>query len=105
MKPINSNQKTFDSDLQEEGITLVDFWAVWCGPCKMIAPILEEIGEEHPEIKILKIDVDENEELAQDYGIRSIPTVFIFKDKQLVDRTVGALSKLKFSEILIPYLT
>jgi thioredoxin 1 len=104
MRPIDSNQEDLENDLQEKGITLVDFWAPWCLPCRMIFPMLEEIGEDLPNIKILRINIDENIEVAEDYKIQSIPTIFIFKDKLLVDRTIGALSKIKFLSILTFYL-
>jgi thioredoxin 1 len=93
MKPAETNNATFESDIQEKGVTIVDFWAEWCGPCHMIAPILEEMGEERPELKILKVDVDKNSALAEDFGIQSIPTLLIFKNKELVDRVVGAMHK------------
>lgn len=104
MKPVDSNQTDFEKDLQENGVTVVDFWAPWCGPCRMIVPMLEEIGEELPNVKILKINVDDNTDIASDYGIQSIPTVFIFKNKELVDRVIGAVSKIKFLTVLTPYL-
>ena len=88
--------RLIDSDFNEqvkEGITLVDFWAEWCGPCKMIAPILEEISNEFPEYKIGKLNVDSNPQMAMKYGIRSIPTLFIFKDGVVVDSISGAVPK------------
>ncbi len=77
-----------------EGVTLVDFWAPWCGPCKMIAPILEEIaGELGATAKIVKINIDDNPQVAGQYGIMSIPTLLLFKDGKKVDQKVGALAK------------
>ena len=73
---------------------LVDFWAEWCGPCKQIGPILEEIGEEKKDqIKILKLNVDENPQTPQKYGVRGIPSLMLFKDGNLVDTKVGSLPK------------
>lgn len=72
---------------------LVDFWATWCGPCKMIAPILEEISNEREDLKIVKVDVDENETISQQFGIRSIPTLYLFKDGEIIASKAGASSK------------
>ena len=75
------------------GDTLVDFWATWCGPCQMIAPVLEEIAEEYPGISVVKVDVDGAPELVQHYGIGSIPTLLCIKDGEVVSRLVGARPK------------
>jgi thioredoxin 1 len=86
---------TFEADvLKSDTPVLVDFWAEWCGPCKMIAPVLEEVAVSHAgKIKIAKIDVDDNREVAAKYGIRGIPTLMIFKNGELAAQKVGALSK------------
>ncbi len=86
---------TFDADVLKSGIpVLVDFWAEWCGPCKMIGPILEEVAVSHAgKVKIAKVDVDENREVAAKYGIRGIPTLLLFKNGELAAQKVGALTK------------
>ena len=84
---------------------LVDFWAEWCGPCKQIGPILEEIGVEKKErIKILKLNVDENPQTPQKFGVRGIPTLMLFKDGKLVDTKVGSLPKSMLESWLDPNL-
>lgn len=86
--------ENFDSVVTEsEGIVLVDFWAAWCGPCKMMAPIVEELSGEMEGVTIAKVDVDQNQELAMQHNILSIPTFVIYKAGQVVDQFSGALSK------------
>jgi len=92
MATINLIDSEFNEQVKE-GITLVDFWAEWCGPCKMIAPTLEEISYEFPEYKIGKLNVDSNPQMAMKYGIRSIPSLFIFKDGVVVDKIMGVVPK------------
>jgi len=76
------------------GYTLVDFWAEWCGPCKMVEPFLEELSEEWGDkVTIAKLDVDENNEVSQEFGVQSIPTMILFKDGEVVERQIGALPK------------
>ena len=78
---------------------VVDFWATWCGPCRMVAPIISELAEKYDgRIVVGKCDVEENEELAAEFGIRNIPTVLFFKNGNVVDKLVGAVSKQKFEE-------
>ncbi|MGB0454314.1 MAG: thioredoxin [Bacteriovoracaceae bacterium] len=86
---------SFDQEvLNNPKPTLVDFWAEWCGPCKALAPTLEEIGSEYSEkIEVFKVEVDTNQELAQKYGIRSIPTMMIFKEGKVVETLVGNVPK------------
>ncbi len=80
--------------LDKKGIAVVDFWAEWCGPCRMIGPIIEELaGEYEGKALIAKVDVDDNAELSQKYGVRSIPTILILKDGEVVDKHVGVTTK------------
>ncbi len=72
---------------------LIDFWAAWCGPCRMVSPIVDEIAAENPDIKVGKVNVDEQPELAQQHGVMSIPTLIVYKDGKAVNQTVGARSK------------
>ncbi len=72
---------------------LVDFWAVWCGPCRMLSPTVDEIAEEHPEFQVVKCNVDDCDDVAAQFGIRSIPTLLYIKDGEVKDRTVGVVSK------------
>ena len=99
---IHVTDDSFESDvLQSDAPVLVDYWAEWCGPCKMIAPILDEVASEYADkLKIAKLDVDQNAETAQKYGIRSIPCLMLFKDGDIVATQVGALSKSQLSEFI-----
>ena len=99
---IHVTDDSFESDvLQSNTPVLVDYWAEWCGPCKMIAPILDEVASEYADkLKIAKLDVDQNAETAQKYGIRSIPCLMLFKDGDIIATQVGALSKSQLSEFI-----
>ena len=102
MKPITFTDDNFETEvLKSDKPVLVDFWAVWCGPCKMIAPIVEELaGEYEGKAKVGKLDVDNNQESAIKYGVRSIPTVLIFKGGKVVDTIIGAVPKVQIKQKL-----
>lgn len=97
---------SFESDVINSDMpVLVDFWAPWCGPCKMIAPVLEEIAKEKAgKLKIAKVDVDENPEIAAKYGVRGIPTLLLVKNGNVVMTKVGALSKHQLEQALAEHL-
>ena len=94
-QPIQISDATFDEEVvKADKVVLVDFWAEWCGPCKMIAPIVEELAEEYDgKVKFTKLDVDSNPRSATNFGIRGIPTLLIFNDGKPVDQVVGAVPK------------
>ena len=88
-----NNQNFHEEVMNSEKPVLVDFWAPWCGPCRMVGPIIDEIASEHPEYKIVKINVDEEAELASRFRVVSIPTLMVMKNGQIVDQSVGARPK------------
>ena len=88
-----TSKEQFDEAVKSENLTIVDFWAVWCGPCRVLKPLLHKIAGEHPEIQLLTVDVDQNQELAAQYDINSIPAVFFFKNWEIVDSFVGVMPK------------
>ena len=99
---LHTTDEGFDTDvLQSDKPVLVDYWAEWCGPCKMIAPILEEVASEYGEkIKVCKMNIDENQETPPRYGIRGIPTLILFKNGEVEATKVGALSKTQLQSFL-----
>jgi thioredoxin 1 len=105
-KPFEVNDGNFEASVLQAGIpTVVDFWAVWCGPCKMIAPILDDIATEYEgKLQVAKVDVDHNGESAMKYGVMSIPTLILFKAGQPVERIVGFMPKEKLLARLKPHL-
>jgi thioredoxin 1 len=105
-KPIHLTDDTFDSEVLKSDIpVIIDFWATWCAPCRMIAPIIEQFATEYEgKVKVCKLDVDNNQQVAMNYGIRSIPTVLIFKNGEVVDTIVGAVPKSMLKERLDSHL-
>ncbi|MEH6947782.1 thioredoxin [Bacillus sp. JJ634] len=100
MAIVNATDQTFATETNE-GVVLVDFWAPWCGPCKMIAPVLEELDSEIAgKAKIVKVDVDENQETAGKFGVMSIPTLIVLKDGEAVDKVVGFQPKEALADLL-----
>lgn len=101
MSILHVNKENFEAEvIQSDKPVILDFFAVWCGPCKMIAPILEEIAEENENIKICKVDVDQDPELANRFQIFSIPTLIVFQNGNILEKAVGARSKRQILEML-----
>ena len=101
MSVLHITKDTFEAEvLKSDKPVLLDFFAVWCGPCKMIAPVLDEIAEEREDIKVCKVNVDEEPELAAMFAVSSIPVLVVMKDGQIVDQSVGAIPKQQIENLL-----
>ena len=97
----NVTKENFDKEvMQAEGTVLIDFWAAWCGPCRMIAPAVEKIAEEHPEVKVCKINIDDEQELAIRHGVMSIPTLMVVKNGEIVNTAIGLRPKEEIEDLL-----
>lgn len=94
MSVIDVKTADFEAEvLKSDKTVLVDFWAVWCGPCRMLSPVVDQVAEENPDIKVCKVNVDEEQQLAIKYGVMSIPTLLVFKGGELVNQSVGVIPK------------
>ena len=97
----NVTKENFDKEvMQAEGTVLIDFWAAWCGPCRMIAPAVEKIAEERPDVKVCKVNIDDEQELAIKYGVMSIPTLVVVKNGEIVNTAVGLRPKEEIEALL-----
>ncbi len=94
MSVIQLNEENFQSEIKNyAGVALIDFYADWCGPCKMVSPVVDEIAEEHPEFKVCKVNVDEASTLASEFSVMSIPTLVVMKNGEIADSHIGLTSK------------
>lgn len=101
MSVLNINKSNFEAEvLQSEQKVLLDFWAPWCAPCRMLTPIVDEIATERPDLKVVKVNVDEEVELAAEYGIMSIPTLVVFEKGEVVNKITGARPKEAILEMI-----
>jgi len=107
MKPIEVTDANFDQEvLKSDKPVLIDFWAIWCGPCKMVAPVVEDIAREYNgKLKVGKLDVDSNPDVSMRFGIRSIPTLMIFKGGKVVEQIIGAVPKRHLVEKVLPHIS
>ena len=101
MSVVTVTKENFDAEVKSSTVpVLVDFWASWCGPCRMLSPVVDEIAEERSDVKVCKINVDEEQELAAKYGVMSIPTLMVFQNGEAAQTSVGVVPKAKILEML-----
>ncbi len=100
MAVLELNKDNFAEIINTDKKVLIDFYATWCGPCRMVSPIVDEIAEEHPEFVVAKVDVDQNPELSAEFGVMSIPTLVIIKDGKVINQSAGARPKAQILALL-----
>lgn len=100
MAIIELNKDNFNTVINTDKKVLIDFFATWCGPCRMVSPIVDEIADEHPEFVVCKVDVDNNPELAAEFGVMSIPTLVVIKDGKVINQSAGARPKAQILAML-----
>lgn len=100
MSAIRLNENNFDQVRNNQGVSLLDFYADWCGPCRMVLPLVDEIAGERDDLLVGKINVSENPDLAREFGVMSIPTLIVMKDGKIINRASGARSKAKILELV-----
>lgn len=101
MSVVHLSEENFEAEvINSDKPVLVDFWAAWCGPCQMLGPVIEELAGEVSDVKICKLDVDANNELAVKYGVMSIPTLILFKNGEVADKSIGLVSKKEIMELI-----
>ena len=100
MSVIQLTKENFNTVLNTDKKILIDFFATWCGPCRMVSPIVDEIADEHPEFVVAKVDVDQNPDLAGEFGVMSIPTLVVIKDSKVINQSAGARPKAQILAML-----
>lgn len=101
MKPQVITKDNFDAEvLKAKGTVLIDFWASWCGPCRMLSPVVDEVADEHADVKVGKINIDEEPELAQQFDVMSIPTLMVFRDGEKIRESVGVVPKEQIENLI-----
>lgn len=104
--PITLTDETFASEVAKHSLVVVDFWAAWCGPCRLVGPVIEELASEYSgKVVFGKVNVDENPETSQNFGIQSIPTILVFRNGKPIDGVIGAVPKSQIASKFLPYLS